>query len=173
MGILADRVGRKKVIASSVLGPILQLCWILLVCRSIYFCFRKGRGPLQSMKANQAIMLTTTTSTRYGRIPGKRHEHDMGRLGLSPHGQPVVRECHDIRNGGRLMSSRPEEPLLLLPLFHFPRLRAVRTGPGLGHNREESPHSLRRRTYFSAHMLPDPACHARDASGGRFTSDCY
>ncbi|POS79233.1 hypothetical protein DHEL01_v202356 [Diaporthe helianthi] len=32
MGILADRVGRKKVIASSVLGPILQLCWILLVC---------------------------------------------------------------------------------------------------------------------------------------------
>lgn len=45
MGVLADRVGRKKVIASSVLGPILQLCWILLVCRSIFFCFRKGRGP--------------------------------------------------------------------------------------------------------------------------------
>ncbi|KAK2602902.1 hypothetical protein N8I77_009401 [Diaporthe amygdali] len=32
MGVLADRVGRKKVIASSVLGPILQMCWILLVC---------------------------------------------------------------------------------------------------------------------------------------------
>ncbi|KAK7704419.1 hypothetical protein SLS64_008606 [Diaporthe eres] len=39
MGVLADRVGRKKVIASSVLGPILQLCWILLVSM--------GRGGLQ------------------------------------------------------------------------------------------------------------------------------
>lgn len=32
MGLLADRVGRKKVIASSILGPLLSLCWTVAVC---------------------------------------------------------------------------------------------------------------------------------------------
>lgn len=32
MGLLADRIGRKKVIASSIIGPILSLCWIVAVC---------------------------------------------------------------------------------------------------------------------------------------------
>lgn len=32
MGLLADRIGRKKVIASSIIGPLLSLCWIVAVC---------------------------------------------------------------------------------------------------------------------------------------------
>lgn len=34
MGLLADRIGRKKVIASSILGPLLSLCWTVGVCKS-------------------------------------------------------------------------------------------------------------------------------------------
>lgn len=33
MGLLADRIGRKKVIASSIIGPILSLCWTVAVCK--------------------------------------------------------------------------------------------------------------------------------------------
>lgn len=57
MGILADRVGRKKVIASSVLGPILQLSWILLVCRSIFSVSVRDMIPHNA--SSQASKLTT------------------------------------------------------------------------------------------------------------------
>lgn len=63
MGILADRVGRKKVIASSVLGPILQMCWILVVCRSIYSCFRTKEGrQFPTPPPTQRKLLTTITT---------------------------------------------------------------------------------------------------------------
>ena len=65
MGVLADRVGRKKVIASSVLGPMLQLCWILLVCRSIYFCLRTrpcshGKAKKESKQASELTTIITS-----------------------------------------------------------------------------------------------------------------
>lgn len=157
MGVLADRVGRKKVIASSVLGPILQLCWILLVCRSIFSVSVRDATPWQAG--------SPPWHARHGRTSGTRHEYDLGWVGLPPHGQPFVRKRHDIRHGGRLVPSRAEEPILLLPVLHLPRLRAVCPSPRLGDHREESPNSLRRRPCFSAHMLPDPARNARDAQG--------
>lgn len=60
MGVLADRVGRKKVIASSVLGPILQLCWILLVCRSILSV--SGRHAIPRNESKEAKLTTMVKS---------------------------------------------------------------------------------------------------------------
>lgn len=34
MGLLADRIGRKRVIATSIMGPILSLVWIVCICES-------------------------------------------------------------------------------------------------------------------------------------------
>lgn len=64
MGILADRVGRKKVIASSVLGPILQLSWILLVCRSIFSVSVRDMIPRSA--SPQAGKLTTMETSGMG-----------------------------------------------------------------------------------------------------------
>lgn len=64
MGVLADRVGRKKVIASSVLGPILQLCWILLVCRWSIF----------SVSVRDATLWQASRQAHHHGTPG------MGRL---------------------------------------------------------------------------------------------
>lgn len=32
MGLLADRIGRKRVIATSIMGPLLSLSWIVFIC---------------------------------------------------------------------------------------------------------------------------------------------
>lgn len=33
MGLLADRIGRKGVIATSIMGPLLSLCWTVFICK--------------------------------------------------------------------------------------------------------------------------------------------
>lgn len=36
MGLLADRIGRKGVIATSIMGPLLSLCWIMFICTLLH-----------------------------------------------------------------------------------------------------------------------------------------
>lgn len=58
MGILADRIGRKKVIATSILGPILQLCWVVAVCMG-----RLGNGGMGPVWAGSVFLLMGNLSS--------------------------------------------------------------------------------------------------------------
>ncbi|KUI59808.1 hypothetical protein VP1G_06988 [Cytospora mali] len=58
MGILADRIGRKKVIATSIMGPILQLCWILAVCMG-----KLGHGGMEMVWAGSIFLLMGNLSS--------------------------------------------------------------------------------------------------------------
>lgn len=58
MGLLADRIGRKKVIASSILGPILSLCWIVAVCMGGF-----GQGDMRVIWFSSVFLLMGNLSS--------------------------------------------------------------------------------------------------------------
>lgn len=58
MGLLADRIGRKKVIASSILGPLLSLCWTVAVCMGGF-----GRGDMRLIWFSSVFLLIGNLSS--------------------------------------------------------------------------------------------------------------
>ncbi|PSR73929.1 major facilitator superfamily domain-containing protein, partial [Coniella lustricola] len=58
MGLLADRIGRKKVIMTSILGPLLSLCWTVTICIGGY-----GNGDMRLIWASSLFLLMGNLSS--------------------------------------------------------------------------------------------------------------
>ncbi|KAF3771127.1 hypothetical protein M406DRAFT_105645 [Cryphonectria parasitica EP155] len=58
MGLLADRIGRKRVIVTSILGPLMSLCWVVTVCMGGY-----GNGDMRLIWASSIFLLMGNLSS--------------------------------------------------------------------------------------------------------------
>ncbi|CAN8096018.1 unnamed protein product [Discula destructiva] len=58
MGLLADRIGRKRVIATSIMGPLLSLCWTVFICMGNY-----GHGDKRLIWASSLFLLMGNLSS--------------------------------------------------------------------------------------------------------------